>query len=80
LDPRAIVVVLTVRAPLWIVLDEKVAVPLTLSAPEMLTLDEKVELPPWDDIYVTTNELAVVVPDALLKVRAELPDATPALL
>ena len=55
LDPRAIVVVFTVRAPLWIVLDEKVAVPLTLSAPETFTFDENVEIPPWIDVPLTLN-------------------------
>ena len=40
----------------------------------------KVAVPPYVDVYVTVNELAVVTPEALLKVKAALPAGDPALL
>jgi hypothetical protein len=45
-----------------------------------LMLDENDRTPPIRAAFVTTNELAVVVPESLAKVRAALPAAVPALL
>jgi hypothetical protein len=60
--------------------DANVAAPVFDCVPATVILDEKVAIPPYDDVNVTTNELAVVVPEPLAKVRAALPAAVPALL
>jgi riboflavin biosynthesis pyrimidine reductase len=57
-----------------------IVVVFTVSAPLRIVLDAKVAVPPTLAAFVTTNELAVVVPEALAKVRAALPAAVPALL
>jgi hypothetical protein len=57
-----------------------IVVVFTVSRPFTVTFDPNVETPPCDDVYVTTNELAVVVPVVELKIRAALPPTAPALL